>query len=197
MRYGEAKWILYPLGIKVKTMIPETEEESDRYNNEYDIFLDDDISGIRSLFYMVIDLNYIDNIMDRNDLTKWSVEALNPDWKTDYLYQIRQFYGRLDYYFEWLCEKEPLDSEEQKNEWCETKIEEMKSSGKLYTDKGIVEEFCRTTGRGSVIPIFLVEYNDDVKWIESHLIQKDEAKKRKMNPNSLKNLVQYRDKQVI
>ena len=199
MKYGEAKWILYPIGVKVRNLITETENDVEQYFNEYNVLIDNDFSGVKSIHCMVIDLNYVtysDNVM--TDVVNWKVEPLDPEWKSEYLDQVRETYGRPDHYFEWYCERESAESQKEKDEWCENKISQLKASGTQYTDKGLVEEFCKSTGRGSVIPLFLLEFQTEVKWIESHIVQKVESKtKRGTNPNSLKNLVQNRDKQGV
>jgi len=196
MKYGEAKWVLYPIGVKVRRRIMTDNDVGDLVDR-YGIPITNDDSGITSLKLLLIDLNYIDYDQGK-DLIDWKIEALDPDWKTEYIDDVKDLYGSPDYYYEWYCEKDTFESLEEKDEWCQHKISELKSSGTRYSDKGIVEDFCRSTGRGSVIPLFLAEFQDDVKWIETHLTHTLQVKtKRGTNPNSLKNLVQNRDKQVV
>ena len=167
-----------------------TDNDVDELTNRYPILITNDDAGITSLKILLIDLNYIDYENGKQDLIDWKIEALDPDWKTEYLDELRDLVGSPEYYFEWFCEKDTFESEEEKDAWCEKRIADLKLSGTPYKDKVIVEEFCKMTGRGSVIPLFLAEFQDDVAWIESHLIQKEVKNKRGTNPNSLKNLKQ-------
>ncbi|MCL4339968.1 MAG: hypothetical protein JRN37_00575 [Nitrososphaerota archaeon] len=64
-----------------------------------------------------------------------------------------------------------------------------------YLQKEWVTEFCKSKGLGKIIPLFLAQYQADVEWVEKHLIQTQEVKKpdgRGKNPNSLKNLKQFK-----
>ena len=158
--------------------------------DRYGIPITNDDAGITSLKLLLIDLNYIDYDNGKEDLIDWKIEALDPEWKTEYIDELRDLYGSPEYYFEWYCEKDTFESEEEKDSWCKKRIADLKLSGTPYKDKRIVEEFCKMTGRGSVIPLFLAEFQDDVNWIESHLMQKEVKSKRGTNPNSLKNLKQ-------
>ena len=194
MKYGEAKWALYPIGVKVRRRLM-TDDDIDKLHDRYMIPITNDDSGITSLKLLLIDLNYFDYDHGK-DIIDWKIESLDPDWKTEYLDELKDYYGEARDYDEWFCEKDTFESRDEKELWCMEKIRELKESGVRYiNEKRVVEEFCRTTGRGSAIPLFLAEFQDDVNWIESHLIQKVEVKsKRGTNPNSLKNLVQNRDK---
>lgn len=196
MKYGEAKWILYPIGVKVRRRIMTDNDVGDLIDR-YGIPITNDDSGITSLKLLLIDLNYFDYDHTK-DIIDWRIESLDPDWKTEYLDEIKDFYGEAQDYDEWFCEKDTFESQEEKDDSCKTKISQLKSSGTRYTDKGLVEEFCKSTGRGSVIPLFLAEFQDNVKWIESHLTHTLQVKtKRGTNPNSLKNLIQNQNKQGV
>ena len=193
MKYGEAKWVLYPIGVKVRRRIM-TDDEIDKLQEKYWIPITTDESGITSLKLLLIDLNYFD-CDHTKDLIDCKIESLDPDWKTEYLDELKDYYGEAQNCDEWFCDRDTFESKDERDDWCQQKISELEASGTRYSDKGLVEEFCRSTGRGSVIPLFLAEFQNDIKWIESHLVQKVEVKsKRGTNPNSLKNLVQNRDK---
>ena len=199
MEYGEAKWIIYPIGVKVRLMKPDDWEEIwDKMDADYPLD-DTDYAGVEHLKQRLDEIEYTSN---EKDLVSWQVEPLDPDWKTKHLDHLRDEYGEPSDFSEMFCEKDSSDSWEEKDYYCgERKEEYIRKHGSdppLTVQKEWVSEFCKSKGLGRVIPLFLAQYEDDVKWIESHLVQKVEVKKdgRGKNPNSLKNLKQFREKEV-
>lgn len=193
VKRGEAKWILYPLGVKVRIIMPEDDEIDD-----FDYPVQNDYAGIESLKVMLSDLNYAS--INLEDKIEWKVEYLDPDWKSEHLEHLKDFYGNPDDYESWFCGVESYESADEKDDYCMRMFDENSgiSQDSPFDVKKVVEEFCRSTGRGSAIPLFLAEYHKDVKWIESHLVHTVEVKsKRGTNPNSLKNLKQNRKKEEM
>lgn len=189
VKRGEAKWILYPLGVKVRIIIVDGDD------NPYDYPVQNDYAGIESLKVVLEDLNYVSSITSE-DKIDWRIESLDPDWKSKHLEHLIDIYGEPDSYYEWFCEKETYESADDKVKYCSKVFRENKELSQKFDASRVVEVFCRSTGRGSAIPSFLAEYHKDVKWIESHLVHALELKsKRGTNPNSLKNLKQNRQKE--
>ena len=100
---------------------------------------------------------------------------------------MKSHYDKLDFcsvkYDEYLKEHKPQGIRDGKN------VDRPKSD----LQRTWVDEYCKSKGLGKAIPIFLSEYQIDVEWIESHLV-KEQVKKdgRGRNPNSLKNLKQFK-----
>lgn len=214
MEYGQAKWIIHPLRIKVRLMRPKDwKEVTDRPNCNYAID-DTDYAGVEHLKLMLDDLQYYD---DGKDLAPYQLEPLDPDWKSKHLDHCRDSFGHPSGYDEWFCEIHSWGSADDRDKFCKKKEEEYiiahnpnaelvnYGSSRIWKNadnrphnnllKEWVNEFCRSKGLGRAIPIFLVQYKEDVEWIEKHLLQILEVKKtdgRGKNPNSLKNLKQFK-----
>ena len=210
MQYGEAKWIIHPLRIKVRLMKPEDwREVTDRPNCNYAVG-STDYAGVEHLKLMLDDLQYYD---DGKDLAPYQLEPLDPDWKSKHMEHCRDSFGHPSGYDEWFCEINSWGSAMDRNSFCEKKWDEyiiannpnteLVGSSRIWKNadnrpnsdvqKEWVSEFCKSKGLGRAIPIFLVQYLDDVEWVESHLV-KEQVKKdgRGRNPNSLKNLKQFK-----
>lgn len=215
MEYGEAKWIIYPIGVKVRLMKPDDWEEIwDKMEKDYPLD-HTDYAGVEHLKQRLDEIEYTSN---GDDLLSWQVEPLDPDWKTKHLDHLRDEYGDPECYENWLCEKDSSNSWDDLIDYCKEKYynfiiehnpgakksgwgvwEGVKDRPSQTLQKQWASEFCNVNGLGRVIPYFLAQYEDDVKWIESHLAQTIEVKKpdgRGKNPNSLKNLKQFREKEV-
>lgn len=186
MKRGETKWLLQPLGVKVRIIIPEDNEKDD-----FDFPVQNDYAGIESLKVMLGSLNYAS--INLEDKIEWQIESLDPDWKSKHLEHLKDFYGDPVDFRDWFCEIESFESADEKDDYCLRIIFNENKGISQYPPsdvKKVVEEFCRSKDKGSAIPLFLAEYQRDVKWIESHL--KGVKNRRGTNPNSLKNLKQNR-----
>lgn len=218
MDYGESKWIIYPIGVKVRLMKPANWEEVWDKMEEYPLD-NTDYAGVEHLKQRLDEIEYTNN---GKDLVSWQVEPLDSDWKTKHLDHLRDEYGDPEGYEDWYCENDSSNSWDYLNDYCKEKYDNFiiehnpgakKKSGwgnwegvknqpfqtlqkpSQTLQKQWASEFCKSKGLGRVIPLFLAQYQDDVEWIESHLLQTVEKKKtdgRGKNPNSLKNLKQYR-----
>ena len=213
MQYGEAKWVIHPLGVKVRLMKPDDWEEEvwGKPNCNYPVD-GTDYAGIEHLKLMLDDLQYYN---DGKDLAPYQLEPLDPDWKSKHLDHCRDSFGHPSGYDEWFCEIHSWGSARDRNSFCEKKLDEYiiannpnaerAGSSRIWKNadnrpnsdvqKEWVSEFCKLKGLGRVIPIFFVQYKEDVEWIEKHLLQTLEVKKtdgRGKNPNSLKNLKQFK-----
>ena len=175
---------MHPLGVKVRIIIPEGDDM------DFDYPIQNDYAGIESLKVMLGSLNYISQSME--DKIEWQVESLDPDWKSKHLEHLKDFYGDPVDFKDWFCEVESYESADEKDDYCLRIFNENKeiSQDSPSDVKKVVEEFCISKDKGSATPLFLAEYQRDVKWIESHL--KEVKNRRGTNPNSLKNLKQNR-----
>lgn len=208
MNYGQEKWIIWPLGVKVRVGKGPFDED------DYDLQID--YAGTRHLRNRLEDMEYIDS--QGNDVVPYELEALDPDWKSKLLDHKHDLYGPG----EWRCESdegsynEALDIFLSKNygKFCRKhnpdaydkdgnlirfwvgEGDERQLRDKLVNtpseakEKKWAEEWCSSHGRGKLIPLFMLEFRFDYEWIESHL--KIKGDKRGKNPNSLKNLKQFR-----
>ena len=99
MEYGQAKWIIHPLRIKVRLMKPKDWKEIQIHSN-YAID-DTDYAGVEHLKLMLDDLQYYD---DGKDLAPYQIEPLDPDWKSKHMDHCRDQFGHPSDYTEWFCE---------------------------------------------------------------------------------------------
>ena len=83
MNYGQEKWIIWPLGVKVRL------EKGPFSEDEYDLEID--YSGTYHLMRRLRDMDYIDN--QDNELVPYELEALDPDWKSKLLDYKHDLYG--------------------------------------------------------------------------------------------------------
>lgn len=215
MEYGEAKWIIYPIGVKVRLMKPDDWEEIwDKMEKDYPLD-HTDYAGVEHLKQRLDEIEYTSN---GDDLLSWQVEPLDPEWKTKHLDHLRDEYGEPEGYEDWFCEKDTLNTRDDLQDYCEEKYKKYiiehnpgAEKSELGYWKGVTDEpsqtlqkewasqFCKSNGLGRAIPYFLFQYLQDVKWIEAHMKETIEVKKpdgRGKNPNSLKNLKQFREKEV-
>ncbi|MDG7037645.1 MAG: hypothetical protein JRN37_00570 [Nitrososphaerota archaeon] len=119
MEYGAAKWVIHPLGVKVRLMKPDDWEEVwNKPNCNYAVD-DTDYAGVEHLKLMLDDLQYYDN---GEDLAPYQVEPLDPDWKTKHLDHCRDEFGQPSGYNEWFCEIDSWgESADDKDDFCENK----------------------------------------------------------------------------
>lgn len=206
---GDAKWIIWPIGYKVRLRKgPFT---------EVDWPADIDYAGYDALTNILKDMRYIDD--DNNDLEEYSLEALDPDWRTSLLDFFHDLHGTHNYCCEkdgsiwnpelelsvrkaerkWLMEHNPKAFDE--NGKLEHEIIRWEDETPIYdsrlflkpTDSDFVEwtgDWCRTHSRGKVIQAFMMDFRLKTEWIETHLKVKES--KRGKNPNSLKNLKHFK-----
>lgn len=220
MKYGEAKWVIHPLGVKVRLMQPDDWEEVWETCNDFPID-ETDYAGVEHLKQRLYDLNLIDGT--ERELGFFEIEPLDPDWKSKHLDHCRDEYGQPSIYEEWFCEIDPWESADNKDVYCKKKMDEYvierNPNAKLVNDRGFeqwenvnkhpsgylqkewVNEFCKLKGLGRIIPLFLAQYQADVEWIEEHIKTQEIEEVRKpdgrgKNPNSLANLRQFK-KEVV
>lgn len=212
MQYGEAKWIIHPLGVKVRLMEP---DDWDEVWDTCDFPIDDtDYAGVEHLKQRLYELNLIDG-MER-ELGFFQIEPLDADWKTKHLDHCRDEYGpSTEMYHKdnispyWHCEKDPSRRFGKKlDDYVDEKWKQYKqeNEGNPYIRENSeeirqwTEEFCKKNNLGRAIPMFLAQYQEDVEWIEEHIKQEiEEVRKpdgRGRNPNSLANLRQFK-KEVV
>lgn len=184
MQYGDAKWIIYPLGVKVRLMKPENWEDIDS-----NYLLESDYAGVEHLKHRLEELEYTHY---DDDLIPYQVEPLDPDWKSKHLDHHHDTFGQPSIYEEWFCEKEAFHTTDDRDVYCaKRRMESGEKEPHPSLQKQWVSEFCESNGLGRAIPLFLAQYQEDIKWIESHLVEVKHDR-RGTNPNSLKNLRQFR-----
>ena len=160
MEYGQAKWIIHPLGVKVRV--------GKGPFSEHDFDLEIDYAGSAHLGKRLEDMGYIDT--EGNDLVPYQLEPLDSDWKSKLLDFMHDLYG-----------PEPLTCEIHSLE-C---VEAVETFGKAEAD-----QWCLSHGKGKSIPLFMAEFLEEFEWFESHLKIRGDGRGR--NPNSLKNLKQFK-----
>jgi hypothetical protein len=153
--FGEAKWIIWPIGYRVRVRKDEREGESPL----------GDIAGYDALTDALEDFGYVDG--DLNCLVDYQIEPLNPLWKTDLMDFFREFWGEA-----YTCENGLPD--------------EYYPEGREEAEK-----VCKENNLGKPVPMLMADYNVVVEWIESR-ITTTKKDKRGTNPNSLRNLKQFR-----
>lgn len=174
MNSGQEKWVIQPLGYKVRLPRRPFDEDS---------LAEIDYAGFNLLMEKLEEFDLIDE--SENDLSTFTLEALDSDWRSKLLDFFFAFWG--DY--EFTCTIDGLSDEV------------LVPINDIIHEKDIVnstekrkeiDKWCRANGKGKVARRAMVEYQESEKWIVNHLITKEKSDKRGKNPNSLKNLKQFR-----
>ena len=216
MRYGEAKWVIHPLGIKVRLMLPDDWKEEVWDIDTYGFPVDEtDYAGVEHLKLRLTELELLGQ--GGEDIAFYELEAIDPDWKSKHMDHLRDEFGpSTEMYLDdgispyWFCEKDPSRMfEKDLNDYVDEKWQQytqenegnpkklkIRENGDEY--RQWTDEFCKINDLGRAIPMFLAQYYEDVAWIEAHLKQEQEPEEikkpdgRGKNPNSLANLRQFR-----
>ena len=88
MQYGEAKWIIYPLDVKVRL-------SKGPFNEDDQIVLSRDYCGIEHLRRR---LSQIECTRNNVDLVSYQLEALDKDWKSKHLDCLIDLWGKPEDY---------------------------------------------------------------------------------------------------
>lgn len=192
--FGKPLWIIWPIGYKVRARKDKKSGSLDVPNCgsiSWDSPLGD-IAGYDTLMESLNRLGFIEsdpeNDYEEKDLEDFQLEPLNPDWKTDLLDFYSEFWETL-----WGCEKGDLPELPDELTVDDLKRLGIPGSYPYYNRRKEIAPLCEQHNLGKPIPVALKDFNETVKWIETHM-KKEKVKKdrRGTNPNSLKNLKHFK-----
>ena len=173
MNSSTDKWIIQPLGYKVRLRKAPFSKDS---------LAEIDYAGFHALMEKLEEFDLIDK--DGNDLSGFTLEALESDWRSKLL----DFYNAFWAEDEFTCEIDGM------SDAVVCSINDLIDAENLYDSlekRSKIDKWCRAKGKGKAIKRAMAEYLDSEKWIENHLAVKEKRDGRGKNPNSLKNLKQF------